>query len=103
MNHRVELVAHYQQALKAGRKAHRQNVQQGKYPFLQVLDEILTSGMTSGEYNLGLIEIPADRIVGTKNIGRTNAFASNFMPLLSEDSEFGEKWRKLCEAHLSYE
>ena len=103
MNHRVESVDHYQQALKAGRKAHRQSVQQGKCPFLQVLDEILTSGMISGEYNLGLIEIPTDRIIGTKNIGRTNAFASNFMPLLSSDSEFGEKWRKLCEAHLGDE
>lgn len=103
MNHRVEAVDHYQQALKAGRKAHRQNVQQGKYPFLQALDEILTSGMTSGEYNLGLIEIPADRIVGTKNVGRANSFASNFMPLLSADSEFGMKWRKLCEVHLSDE
>ena len=68
MNHQAESKEHYQQALKAGRKAHRQNVQQGKYPFLQALDEILTSGMTSGEQNLGLIEIPADRIVGTKNI-----------------------------------
>ena len=103
MNHRVEAIDHYQQALKAGRKAHRQNIQRGKYPFLPVLDEILTSNMTSGEFNLGLIEIPADRIVGTKNKGRTNAFASNFMPLLPEDSEFGLKWCKLCEAHLSEE
>ena len=103
MNHRAESVEHYQQALKAGRKAHRQSVQQGKYPFLQVLDEILSSGMSSGEHNLGLIEIPADRIGGTKNMGRTNAFASNFMTLLSADSEFGEKWCTLCEAHLSDE
>ena len=66
MNHRVEAIDHYQQALKAGRKAHRQKIQRGKYPFLPVLDEILTSNMTSGEFNLGLIEIPADRIVGTK-------------------------------------
>ena len=96
MNHRIEAVEHYQQALKTGRKTHRQSVQQGKYPFLQVLDEIMSPGMTSGECNLGLIEIPADRIVGTKNIGRTNSFASNFMPLLPADSEFGEKWRRLC-------
>lgn len=52
MNHRVQSVEHYQQALKAGRKAHRQSVQQGKYPFLQVLDEILTSGMISGDITL---------------------------------------------------
>jgi len=103
MNHRAEAMEHYQQAQKAGRKAHRQNVQQGKYPYLQVLDEILSPNMTSGEYNLGLIEIPTDRIVGTKTVGRTKAFASNFMPLLPVDSEFGLKWCKLCEAHLSDE
>lgn len=103
MNHCVESVDYYQQALRAGRKAHRQSVQRGKYPFLQVLDEILTEGMAAGEVDLGLIEIPTDKIVGTKNIGRTNAFAANFMPLLPADSEFGLKWRKLCEAHLSDE
>ena len=88
--------AHYQQALKSGKKAHRQSVQQGKYPFLQVLDEILTDGMTAEEVDLGLMEIPMDRIVGTKSVGRTNAFASNFMPLLRADSEFGLKWCRLC-------
>ena len=103
MNHWSESANHYQQALKAGRKVHRQNIQQGKYPFLEVLDEILTPGMTAGEQNVGLIEIPIDKIVGTKTQGRTNAFASNFMPLLPADSEFGAKWCKLCEAHLSDE
>ena len=103
MNPWLESVEHYQQALKAGRKTHRQNVQQGHYPYLPVLDEILTSGMTAGEYKLGLIEIPTESIVGTKNAGRTNAFASDFMPLLPADSEFGTKWSKLCAAHLSDE
>lgn len=91
----------YKQALKAGRKYHRQSVQNGTYPFLQVLDEILPAYITAGEYNLGLIEIPIDKIVGTKTEGRTNAFAANFMPLLPEGSEFCLKWRQLCQAHLS--
>ena len=63
MNYRVEALDHYQQALKAGRKAHRKSVQQGEYPFLQVLDEILSDSMKEGEVDLGLIEIPIDRIV----------------------------------------
>lgn len=103
MNHRAEALEHYQQALRAGRKAHRKSVQQGKYPFLQVLDEILSDSMREGEVDLGLIEIPIDRIVGTKSAGRKNAFASNYMPLLAADSEFGLKWCKLCEAHLGDE
>jgi len=103
MNLHLEATNQYQAALKAGRKAYRQSVQQGDYPFLQVLDEIITENMAAGELDLGLIEIPTDRIVGTKSRGRTHAFASNFMPLLSVDSEFGMKWCRLCEAHLSDE
>ena len=103
MSDHLESSNQYQQALKAARKAYRQSIQQGEYPFLQVLDEIAPHLSVSAEVNLGLIEIPTDRIVGTKTRGRTNAFASNFMPLLNVDSEFGMKWCRLCEAHLSDE
>lgn len=100
MDYRTEAAEHYQQAMKAGIKNHRHCVHSGTYPYLQILDEILPAYMTAGEVELGLIEIPIDKIVGTKTKGRTNAFASNFMPLMSEESEFGMKWCKLCEAHL---
>ena len=49
---------------------------------------------------LGLVDIPAESIVGTKTSGRHTAFAANFMPLLEEDTEFAVKWSNLCEAHL---
>lgn len=101
MSNRTESAEHYEQALKAGRKNHRQCVQNGTYPFLQVLDEILPEYMTAGEVNLGLVEIPINKIVGTKTKGRTNAFSASFMPLLPASSEFGRKWKALCEAHLS--
>ena len=103
MSNTAAALSNYQQALKAGRRAHRQSVHSGNYPYLQVLDEILTDNMTAEETYLGLINIPTEKIVGTKTHGRHHAFASNFMPLLSEDSEFGIKWRRLCEAHLSDE
>ena len=101
MSKRTESAEEYQKALKAGRRYHRQCVQNGTYPFLQVLDEILPGYTTGAKVDLGLIEIPTGKIVGTKTKGRTNAFAANFMPLLPEDSEFSAKWTKLCEAHLS--
>ena len=103
MNLHLESSNEYQSALKAGRKAYRQSVQRGEYPFLQVLDEIISDGMVAGELDLGLIDIPTDKIVGTKSHGRTHAFAANFMPLLNVDSEFGMKWCLLCAAHLSDE
>ena len=100
MSNQTEYVEHYQRALKAGQKNHRQHLHNGTAPYLPVLDEILSDYTTVGEMNLGMIEIPMDKVVGTKTKGRTNAFASNFMPLLAVDSEFGFKWRNLCEAHL---
>ena len=101
MSNQTEYEEHYLRALKAGQKDHRQHIQNGTAPYLPVLDEILPAYTTTGEINLGMIEIPMERIAGTKTQGRTNAFASNFMPLLAADSEFGFKWRNLCEAHLS--
>ena len=74
----------YAKARKLAQKAYRQSIQEGKYPYLEVLDERLPFMKTAGESDLGLIEIPIDRIVGTKTAGRTKAFASNFMPLLDE-------------------
>lgn len=100
MNSRIESVEHYQQALKAGRKMQKQRVHQGLYPYLQVLDEILPEYTTAGREELGTIEIPVEKIVGTKTRGRSDAFAANFMPLIPADSEFGLKWRSLCEYHL---
>ena len=96
-----EAEEHYLRALKSGQKEHRKHIHSGQSAYLPVLDEILLNYTTTGEINLGMIEIPMDKIVGTKTKGRTNAFATNFMPLLAVDSEFGFKWRSLCVAHLS--
>lgn len=100
MNSRTESAEHYQQALKAGRKTQKHLIHQGKYPYLQILDEILPGYATAGQEELGTIEIPADRIVGTKTRGRSDAFAANFMPLIPDKSEFALKWQNLCHYHL---
>ena len=92
-------ITEYSIALKRGQKARRQDLADGRQPYLKVLDEILEFTPTAGETDLGLIEIPMDRIVGTKNAGRTRAFASNFMPLL-EKGDFPDKWSNLYRAHM---
>lgn len=100
MNSRIESSEHYQKALKAGRKMQKLRVHQGLNPYLEILDEILPDYHVSGQEELGVIEIPADKIVGTKTRGRSDAFASNFMPLIPEKSEFCMKWQTLCQYHL---
>ena len=93
----------YAKALKAGQKTYRECVLAGRYPYLQILDEILTNSMISGRVDLGVIDVPAEQIVGTKSAGRTRAFAADFMPLLPPSSEFAAKWTELCAAHLGDE
>lgn len=103
MNLQIEALGHYQKALKQGRKTHRDHVHKDNDPYLQVLDDILKDTATAGRVDLGVIEIPTEKIVGTKTRGRTNSFSSDFMPLLGETSEFAVKWRELCTAHLGDE
>lgn len=100
MNSLIESSEHYQKALKAGRKMQKLRVHQGLNPYLEILDEIIPDYHVSGQEELGVIEIPADKIVGTKTRGRSDAFASNFMPLIPEKSEFCMKWQTLCQYHL---
>ena len=83
---RQEAVELYPEALKNGQKSYKKAVVQGRYPYLQVLDEILDDTMAAGQINLGVLNIPMEHIVGTKTQGRRNAFAADFMPLMPMDS-----------------
>ena len=90
----------YKNALKSGQRAYRACVARGQSPYLAVLDDILVNVNIVAQEPLGLVEIPAESIVGTKTSGRHTAFAPNFMPLLEPDTEFAVKWSNLCDAHL---
>lgn len=85
----------YKEALKSGQKAYREAITKGAYPYLPVLEDIISFTNIETESNLGLVEIPMNLIVGTKSAGRTTSFASNFMPLLAADTEFSAKWASL--------
>ena len=90
----------YDLALKKGQKEYRELVMAGKNPYPVVLDEILSKGTPDVVQEVGIMEIPAERIVGTKSAGRTSAFTATFLPLLDRNSEFAYKWVNLCNAHL---
>lgn len=90
----------YREALKRGQKEKRRLVSQGQYPYLPVMDEMMPKESLNSGIRLGIMQVPAEFIVGTKTEGRTNAFAANFMPLFDEKSEFAAKWKSLCKAHL---
>ena len=90
----------YNQALKLGQKEYKEASAAGKQLHPLVLDELLPNDFTESVVDAGLVEIPAERIVGVKAAGRVTAFSASFRPLLDIKTEFGAKWVNLCEAHL---
>ena len=90
----------YIQALKAGQKELKELSAAGKPTHPAVLDELLPENTAETVVDVGLVEIPAERIVGTKSAGRITAFTPTFKPLLDPKSEFAMKWVSLCAAHL---
>ena len=98
-----DAIEQYQQALKQGHKELKERIAAGLSGYPSVLDEILP-GLAGDIYqDVGLVEIPSERIVGIKSAGRITAFTASFLPILDVDSEFATKWMNLCDAHLSDE
>ena len=90
----------YMKAFKAGKKDYQARMLRGEKPTLQVLDDIMPEKGAYYEVSLGLVQIPVERIVGTKTVGRSSSFAGNFMPILLDESEFAAKWISLSTSHL---
>ncbi len=92
---------YYKDAQKLGQREYRACVARGQSPCLPVLDDFILPERSAAGISLGIVQIPTEFLVGVKSRGRVNAFASNFMPILEENSEFAMKWERLCQAHLS--
>ena len=91
---------YYKDAQRLALKERRSCITRDQYPYLPVLDNFIPQDKSAGGIDLGLMQVPAEFIIGTKSAMRTTAFARNFMPLLPEDTEFAAKWMQLCRSHL---
>ena len=92
---------YYREALKLGQRDYRACVAAGRSPCLPVLDDFVSPERSAKGTELGIVQIPMERIVGTKTRGRVNSFAPNFMPVLAAGTEFSAKWEALCSAHMT--
>jgi len=98
---RQEAIAAYTRAQRLAQKEYKERLAAGLNPYPAVLDEILPgAAVPEVVQDIGLVEIPTNRIVGVKSAGRIAAFSASFLPLLEYETEFGAKWLALCEAHL---
>lgn len=90
---------HFDEARKLAIREYNRSVASGQIGYLPSLEGILKDTEIVSQVDLGLIEIPLKKIIGTYTHLRSVSFAKNFMPLI--ETEFREKWSALCDAHLS--
>lgn len=64
----------YAAALKQGKRRYQAALTKGEYPYLPVLDDILSYTEIASTVSLGVMDIPLSKLVGTKTAERTNAF-----------------------------
>ena len=72
----------YENAKREGDRAYRRAIREGNYPYLPALNAMVPDIDRYAEKKLGVKEIPLEMIAGTRTVGRQNAFACNFMPLI---------------------
>ncbi len=94
------LLEDYSRAQRMAQKEYRQALSQGKDPYPAVLDTLLGDEQSLPVQEVGLVEVPLERIVGTKSQGRISAFSRSFLPLLEPGCEFANKWVSLLGSHL---
>ncbi len=91
---------YYVNARKAALREYNRCVSKGEPGYLPSLDGLVSNVEIVSEINLGIMDIPMSKIIGTYSHLRSVSFAKNFMPLLKVESEFMIKWVKLCEHHI---
>lgn len=102
----MDLLEAREEYIKARRLGHKELKELrllGKTEEPLVLDEILGENVALSTQEIGLVNIPVERIVGTKTAGRVSAFSAGFYPLLDTETEFAQKWMHLCADHMSDE
>ncbi|MDI9520915.1 MAG: BMP family ABC transporter substrate-binding protein [Bacillota bacterium] len=91
----------YTRALKAGQKDYSAHTSKGQRGNLPALDSLINQTHIVAYVKQPQREIPLNSVVGTYTSARANSFATNFMPLHNESSEFASKWVSLYAIHTN--
>ncbi|PWJ95490.1 nucleoside-binding protein [Oceanotoga teriensis] len=100
-NNRNKLTDEYLKAKKIGKKDFISKISSGKEGYLPSLENIIENVDIIREEDLGLVDIPLEKIQGTYYHSRALSFANNFYPIFDEKTEFSIKWINLLQ--IQYE
>ena len=96
----MTLHEYYQDAKAKGKREFNRLKGRGQSAHLSSLDGLLKDVDIVGSVSLGTFEVPLEKVVGTYYHARRMLFSKSFLPLESDNSEFGYKWMEVCRAHL---
>lgn len=94
------MIEEYNDARSKGRKEYNRRKARGLSGHLTSLEGIIKDIDIMTTVDIGELEIPLKKIVGTYSSFRRMTFSKNFLPLENPKSEFASKWMALCKAHL---
>lgn len=94
-NNLTKLSEEYTKARKTGRRELMINAATGKESYLPALEDIIENVEIVREENIGLIQLPLEKIQGTYYHSRALSFSRNFKPIFDENTEFSQKWINL--------
>lgn len=98
-NNQIE--TYYYEARQKGRKNYSAQKAKGMSGHLSSIDGVLKDIEIVSSEDLGVIEIPTHRIVGTYYHARRTVFSKDYLPLEAPESEFAEKWKTICHEYLN--
>ena len=91
----------YRKAHRKGKRSVRKMSRQGANPYLLSLDSFLSDDAITERVNLGVMDIPTEKIVGVATPDKQELYSYDFLPLSNPDTDFSTKWCKLYWYYLS--
>lgn len=101
MRIQVESWGVYRKAHRKGKRSVRKMSRQGANPYLLSLDSFLSDDAITERVNLGVMDIPTEKIVGVATPDKQELYSYDFLPLSNPDTDFSTKWCKLYWYYLS--
>lgn len=95
MQNKVTSWSMYGKAYRAGKRTVRKMLRKGANPYLKMLSDLLDEDSIAECIDLGIMDIPTDKIVGITAEEKQSEYSYDFLPLSRPNGDFASKWCKL--------
>ncbi len=101
MSWNAAMQEYYYDARQRARRNYSARKAKGLSGHLASIDGVLKDVEIVSTVDMGVLEIPLHKIIGTYYQARRTVFSKDFLPLEPPESVFAQKWLSLCYKHLN--